>query len=116
MSPGWHHICPGFDKLVVIRAADDRYFVYCRVGQKRILHLHWGNIYPPHLEQVIGPPAVRVIALLITDIFIAGGYPRSLERVGIFLTQVPVTRGAGRSTHVEITDLALADRVSMLIS
>src|SRR5206468_3042407 len=103
------------DQAVVVLVADHRRFEHCLVADEGGLDLRGRDIEAGDSQHVVGAPGVYKVTVLVLPEFVAAPEPGADEGRAAFLAIVPVIRRTCRSVHLELADLALPYRSSLLV-
>src|SRR5215467_151681 len=103
------------DQPVGILLADHGCFQHCLVRGERGLDLERRHPHAAHLEHVIGAAAIVIVAVAVTQIFVAGVGPFAREGVAALVALVPVAFAGRGPAHHKLADLAVGQHAAVLV-
>ena len=105
--PAQHHMRHGIRQSPLVGRSHNRCFGNMRMPEQRVLHFHRRNPHARDFQHVVRAPAIVVVTFGIAKEFVAGYHPITAFRARGKFGNPPVFRERARTTHPEISDLAV---------
>src|SRR5882724_4106245 len=103
------------DQAVGVGHAHHRHLRHRRVEQQAAFHLGGGEPLARHLEQLVGPAAIGVVAVGVAPDQVSCNYPLAPEAGLALLRLVPVAQGLRPAPHPEVPDGPVGHLPTLLV-